>query len=208
MHGCVDAARHGQLAGEAQVIHIALSPVRPNPRACRSALPRRPSGFWGWPCRPSPVCTSALQGRARLARSRRAAAARPLRAPDFACLGMRFPPSLEPSRDKIASARPRQAMPVHGRYAAIPAAGSRERICQVETSAAAAMLTGPIRPRRQGERALKAVRRGQAKPSQAMSISSLSPAAMAGLAQSDLWMRTPLDQPAKSATVYSWFLSS
>ena len=73
MHGRVDAARHGQLAGEAQRLHVALA--RHGPRACRSASPRCRSGSWGWPCRRGPACTSARHARAPR-RSPTAAAAR------------------------------------------------------------------------------------------------------------------------------------
>ena len=65
VHGGVDAARHGQLAGEAQRVHVAHR--RHGPPACRSASPRRPSGSWGSALPPSPACTSARQRRARLA---------------------------------------------------------------------------------------------------------------------------------------------
>ena len=56
MHGRVDAARHRQLAGEAQRLHVALVAriVRPVLRRVERLAPRCRSGCAGWPCRRGP----------------------------------------------------------------------------------------------------------------------------------------------------------
>ena len=94
MHGRIDAARHRQLAGEAQRLHVArvARVARPVLAACRSPSPRCRSGCAGWACRrarPAPRPASARAPRrnpiaaaARVSRRRPISHAWPFSPPD------------------------------------------------------------------------------------------------------------------------------
>ena len=140
MHGGIDAARHRQLAGEAQRLHVALVAAPPaSPRACRSASPRCRSGSAGWPCSPSPACTSARQRPRASPKSDSGSGTALWRHRDFARLPMRHcsiavpsPPHCKialPPNASNASQRPCRYTPKPARRAAlsVPRVGVRQR---------------------------------------------------------------------------------